>query len=126
MNQNAHWASPSLASGRPTILGSTSQQSPVASSVPPPTIITCVFERSRTRWPAYPVRARYSASHGKFLTAMWMLPRTRKSPPATKYFAVFGSCEWSSSSGYGSSRRGGARPGTNLKIAVITTPKNAT
>ena len=52
VNQNAHWARPSLASGRPTIRGSTYQQRPVASSVPPPTIITCVFERSRTRWPA--------------------------------------------------------------------------
>src|SRR4029453_518472 len=54
VNQNAHWASPSLASGRPTIRGRTSQHSPVASSVPPPTIITCVLERPRTRWPAHP------------------------------------------------------------------------
>ena len=52
MSQNAACASPSLASGRPTIRGSTYQLSPVAISVPPPTIITCVFERSRTRWPA--------------------------------------------------------------------------
>ena len=43
-----------------------------------------------------------------------------------KYFAAFASCACSSSSGYGSSRIGGARPGTNLQIAAITTAKNAT
>ena len=41
-----------LASGRWVMRGSTYQQMPVAISVPPPTIITCVLERSRTRWPA--------------------------------------------------------------------------
>ena len=35
-----------------TIRGSAYHVSPVAMSVPPPTIITCVFERSRTRCPA--------------------------------------------------------------------------
>ena len=53
-------------------------------------------------------------------------PSTRKKPPATKYFAVLRSCAPSSSFGYGSVRTGGAFPGMNLKIAAITTLKNAT
>src|ERR671925_1135009 len=55
---------------------------------------------------------------------MCTLPRTRKKPPATKYFASLRSCAASSSSGYGVVRSGGALPGMKRKIAAMTTPKN--
>ena len=57
---------------------------------------------------------------------MWTLPSTRNAPAAMKYFATLRSCAPSSSAVYGSSRTGGARPGTNFEIAPITTPKKAT
>src|SRR4051812_2826573 len=57
---------------------------------------------------------------------MWSEPRTRNAPPATKYLAVLRSCAPSSSSEYGRSRTGAARPGTNFAIAATTTAKNAT
>src|SRR5213592_3124157 len=64
------------------------------------------------------------AIHGTFFSAMCTLPRTRKKPPATKYFASLRSCAPSSSSGYGVVRSGGAFPGMNRNMAAMTTPKN--
>src|SRR5690349_9722787 len=55
---------------------------------------------------------------------MCRLPRTRKRPPAMKYLATLRSCACSSSSGYGSVRTGGVRPGTKRNSAATNTAKN--
>src|SRR3954451_12843579 len=52
---------------------------------------------------------------------MWSEPSTRNAPPATKYFASFRSCAAISAPLYGSSRTGGARPGTRLHIDATAT-----
>jgi hypothetical protein len=57
---------------------------------------------------------------------MWIPPRTRNAAPPTKYLPSLRSWAPSASSEYGSVRRGGSLPGTSLKIAAITTAKNAT
>src|SRR5438067_10470406 len=53
-------------------------------------------------------------------------PRTRKPPPATKYFASLRSCAPSSASSNGVVRTGGARPGRKRTVAATTTARNAT
>src|SRR5690242_2715144 len=57
---------------------------------------------------------------------MWTLPSTRNAPPATKYFGSLLSWEWSSASGYGSSRTGGDLPGSRRASAQTATAANAT
>src|SRR3954464_4796791 len=52
---------------------------------------------------------------------MWSEPSTRNAPPATKHFASFRSWDPISAPLYGSSRTGGARPGTRLHIDATAT-----
>ena len=69
-------------------------------------------------WYALPrIVGRPLASDGLAQAAFWF---------TAAGLAVFASCACSSSSGYGVSRTGAARPGTNLQIAATTTAKNAT
>src|SRR3954447_12346185 len=56
---------------------------------------------------------------------MWTLPSTRNPPPATKYLGSLPSWAWISSSGYGSLRTGGARPGSSRIAAHSASPKKA-
>ena len=78
------WARPGLASGRPTIRGSTYQQRPVEIRRLPTIMMWGVREVARggprTR------HRRATGGHGMFFAAMCTPPMTRKIPPATKYF----------------------------------------
>ena len=52
-------------------------------------------------------------------------PSSRKAPPARKYLGSRVSCAPSSSSGYGSVRTGGLRPGSSAEIDTTITARNA-
>src|SRR6476469_1009617 len=56
---------------------------------------------------------------------MCTVPSTRKPPPARKYFQSLASCAPISSPLKGSSRTGGARPGTMLQTDTTATVINA-
>src|SRR4051794_39741953 len=53
-------------------------------------------------------------------------PSTRKPPPAMKYFASLPSCAVSSSGAKGSTRTGGARPGSSRIAAYTRIARSAT